>query len=184
MTVSECCLIKSLPYIFLKKIFLYFSIEIAGQGNRHCANCIGTLSFPWLSGSGWYAASVRVGLWVGAQLATRVCACVGAALALHDVLVADSRPRRLGRRLRLERTAEHGVERRHVVDAHRRPVDTSAARVVHRRDVTLSTSRRSASYARRQRGTARIRPPLLLSAGRPEIDQYLLPAGPQQQTVT
>jgi len=46
------------------------------------------------------------------------------------------------------------------------------------RDVTLSTSRRSASYARRQRGTARIRPALLLSAGRPEIDQYLLPAGP------
>ena len=75
----------------------------------------------------------------GGQLATRVYACVGAsrraagaALALHDVLVADSRPRRLGRRLRLERTAEHGVERRHVVHAHRRPVDTSAARVVHR----------------------------------------------------
>jgi len=72
----------------------------------------------------------------GGQLATRVCACVGAsrraagaALALHDVVVADSRPRRLGRRLRLERTAEHGVERRHVVHAHRRPVDTSAARV-------------------------------------------------------
>ena len=40
------------------------------------------------------------------------------------------------------------------------------------------TSRCSASCVRWQRGTARIRPPLLLSAGSVAIDRYLLPAGP------
>ena len=31
---------------FIWKIYVYFSIENASQGNQHCANCIGTLLFP------------------------------------------------------------------------------------------------------------------------------------------
>jgi len=47
ITVSECCLTKLLPYIlFEKKYINILALEKASPGNRHCANCIGTLSFP------------------------------------------------------------------------------------------------------------------------------------------
>jgi len=36
---------KLLPYIFFEKYISIFALEMASQGNWHCANCIGTLSF-------------------------------------------------------------------------------------------------------------------------------------------
>ena len=49
ITVSECCLIKLLPYILFKKCINIFALEMASPGNRHCASCIGTLSFALTS---------------------------------------------------------------------------------------------------------------------------------------
>jgi len=48
ITVSECCLTKMLPCILFEKYIniLASASEMASLGNRHCANCIGTLSFP------------------------------------------------------------------------------------------------------------------------------------------
>jgi len=46
MAVSECCLIKSFPYILFEKYIYILALEMASPGNQHCANCIGTLSFP------------------------------------------------------------------------------------------------------------------------------------------
>ena len=45
ITVSECCLIKLLPYILLEKYINTSALELANLGNRHCANCIGAFSF-------------------------------------------------------------------------------------------------------------------------------------------
>jgi len=39
ITVSECCLKKLLPYIYI------LPSQMASPGNRHCASCIGALSF-------------------------------------------------------------------------------------------------------------------------------------------
>ena len=46
ITVSECCLIKLLPYILFKKYIYILTLKMARPGNQHCVNCIGTLSFP------------------------------------------------------------------------------------------------------------------------------------------
>ena len=46
ITVSWCCLTKLLLYIFVQKYIQLLALEIASPGNQHCANCIGTLSFP------------------------------------------------------------------------------------------------------------------------------------------
>ena len=46
ITVSECCLMKLFPYILFEKYTYILVLEMASQGNEHCANCIGTLSFP------------------------------------------------------------------------------------------------------------------------------------------
>jgi len=46
ITVSECCLIELLPYISFEKYINISALEMARPGNRHCANCIGTLSSP------------------------------------------------------------------------------------------------------------------------------------------
>jgi len=56
ITVSECCLIKLLPYILLEKYRNILALEIARTEyilayitriyNQHCANYIGTLLFP------------------------------------------------------------------------------------------------------------------------------------------
>ena len=43
---SEYRLIKLLPYILFKKYIHIFALQMACPRNRHCANCIGTLSFP------------------------------------------------------------------------------------------------------------------------------------------
>jgi len=40
ITVSECCLIKLLPYILFEKYINILALEMASSGNRHCANCI------------------------------------------------------------------------------------------------------------------------------------------------
>ena len=45
-TVSQCCLIQSLPHILFEKYIYILALEMASPGNQHCANCIGTLSFP------------------------------------------------------------------------------------------------------------------------------------------
>jgi len=39
-------LIKLLPYILFEKYTYILAMEMASRGNRHCANCIGALSFP------------------------------------------------------------------------------------------------------------------------------------------
>ena len=46
MTFSECCLIKLLSDILLEKYIYILASEMASPSNQHCANCIGTLSFP------------------------------------------------------------------------------------------------------------------------------------------
>jgi len=33
-------------YFVGKKTFIFLALEMASAGNQHCANCIGTLSFP------------------------------------------------------------------------------------------------------------------------------------------
>jgi len=46
ITFSEYRLIKLLPYILFEKYIHIFALQMACPRNRHCANCIGTLSFP------------------------------------------------------------------------------------------------------------------------------------------
>ena len=46
ITVSECCSIKLLPYILFENYNKSLALDLASPWNRHCANCIGTLSFP------------------------------------------------------------------------------------------------------------------------------------------
>jgi len=46
ITVSECCLIKSLLNILFEKYIYILALEKASPENQHCANCINTLSFP------------------------------------------------------------------------------------------------------------------------------------------
>jgi len=45
IAVYECCLIKLLPCISFEKYTYMLALEMASPGNRHCANCIGALSF-------------------------------------------------------------------------------------------------------------------------------------------
>jgi len=42
----ECCLTTLLPCILSERYIYILELEEASTGNRHCANCIGTLSFP------------------------------------------------------------------------------------------------------------------------------------------
>jgi len=37
---------KLLPHILFQKCIFIIALEMASPGNRHCAICIGTLSFP------------------------------------------------------------------------------------------------------------------------------------------
>ena len=37
---------KLLPYILLEKHIYILALKMASAGNKHCANCIGTLSVP------------------------------------------------------------------------------------------------------------------------------------------
>jgi len=39
-------LIKLLRYNLFEKYVYILSLEMASPGNRHCANCIGSISFP------------------------------------------------------------------------------------------------------------------------------------------
>ena len=39
-------MIKFFPYILFEKYINILALEMASPGNRHCANCIGTLSLP------------------------------------------------------------------------------------------------------------------------------------------
>ena len=51
-------------YILFEKYIYILALEMASPGNQHCANCIGTLSFPinWIqSSANLYAMSVRCG---------------------------------------------------------------------------------------------------------------------------
>jgi len=40
------CLVKLLPYILFEKYIYILAIQMASPGKQHCANYIGTLSFP------------------------------------------------------------------------------------------------------------------------------------------
>jgi len=47
--VSECRLIKLRPCILFEKYIInILALQMASPGYRHCASCIGTLSFPVL----------------------------------------------------------------------------------------------------------------------------------------
>ena len=47
MTVSECCVdkIACVSYISFEKYVYILPLEMASPGNRHCAKCIGIVSF-------------------------------------------------------------------------------------------------------------------------------------------
>jgi len=45
ITVSECSFIKLLKYILFEKYINILALEMGSPGSRHCASCIGTLSF-------------------------------------------------------------------------------------------------------------------------------------------
>jgi len=45
ITVSECYLIKLLRHLLFEKYINILALEMASPGNRHCASCIGALSF-------------------------------------------------------------------------------------------------------------------------------------------
>ena len=45
-------MIKLLPYILCEKYIYILALEMTSPGNRHCANCIGTLYFPISDGLG------------------------------------------------------------------------------------------------------------------------------------
>jgi len=45
ITVSECSFIKLLKYILFEKYINILALEMDSRGSRHCASCIGTLSF-------------------------------------------------------------------------------------------------------------------------------------------
>ena len=50
-----CCLTKLLPCILFEKCINILASEMASQGNRHCANCVGSmgaLSFPIVAALG------------------------------------------------------------------------------------------------------------------------------------
>jgi len=40
---------KSAPYALFEKYIYILAVKMASPGNQHCADCIGTLSFPVLS---------------------------------------------------------------------------------------------------------------------------------------
>jgi len=101
MTISECCLIKLLPYILFEKYIYILVLEMACPGNRHRASCIGTLSFPILS---WLLTLVFLSAHLLTYLATfaRVsdlptscvyCSSVRFALAYHRTLAYHWTPR-------------------------------------------------------------------------------------------
>jgi len=46
VTESECCLTKLLSYILFEKYIYISAVEMTGPENQHCANCIGTFTFP------------------------------------------------------------------------------------------------------------------------------------------
>ena len=59
VTVSECRLIKLLLYILFEKCIDLLPLEMASRGNRRCANCTGTLSFPLsLNSACWVSVSL------------------------------------------------------------------------------------------------------------------------------
>jgi len=45
-TVSFRVLFDKISSVYLKKYIFILVLEMASSGNQHCANCIGTLSFP------------------------------------------------------------------------------------------------------------------------------------------
>jgi len=53
-----CDKIVSVYFIWKKHIYI-LALELASPGNKHCANCIGTLSLP-IGSSEWYAYDGRV----------------------------------------------------------------------------------------------------------------------------
>ena len=53
---------KLLPYILFEKYIYILALEMASPGNQHCANCIGTLSFPIVTVGGAGGAFVAVNL--------------------------------------------------------------------------------------------------------------------------
>jgi len=52
ITVSECRLIKLLPYILFEKYINISALETVSPVNRHCVNCIGALSFRTVQETG------------------------------------------------------------------------------------------------------------------------------------
>jgi len=60
MTVSECCLIKLLPYILFEKKHVFLALKVASAGNQHCANRIGALSFRITQNKCFFLSNYRI----------------------------------------------------------------------------------------------------------------------------
>jgi len=52
---------KLFPYILFEKCIYILALEMASPGYRHCASCIGTLSFPTDGQSDFSDTSVTAG---------------------------------------------------------------------------------------------------------------------------
>ena len=53
-------MIKLLLYILLEKYINILALEMARRRNRHCAGCIGTLSFAMSVSGQWYGVRVML----------------------------------------------------------------------------------------------------------------------------
>jgi len=60
--INKCCLIKLLPYILFEEYIYILALEMASSGNHHCANCIGTLSFPIMACTSYVTKSLATRL--------------------------------------------------------------------------------------------------------------------------
>jgi len=74
-----------LPYILVEKYIYILELEMASSGNRHCANCIGTRSFPMFFSGRPTGPPGSPGQTVVKRL--RVCILVGLQLRRRSVVI-------------------------------------------------------------------------------------------------
>ena len=105
-----------LPYILLEKYIYILALEMASPGNRHCANCIGTLSFPMFFSGRPTGPPGSPGQTVVKRL--RVCILVGLQVR-RRIVVSDSKQCATRKQLSDEffRTLFPGQRRRSSSDA-------------------------------------------------------------------
>ena len=91
-------MIKLLSYILFERCIYILALEVACPGNQHCANCIGTLSFPIFHNSRltktwfysavslFYLPSQRTLLYCRACVRACVCVCGRVSACVYDCL--------------------------------------------------------------------------------------------------